>query len=83
MILLAVVVLFIALAFPFGGTYTTELMSWGNLPATGTTSLCRRHGLWSLGWSAETKGLEQIEAILFVLMPSPVVFTDLSAPGFS
>jgi hypothetical protein len=83
MILLAVVVLLIALAFPFGGTYITELMSRCNLPATVANRLCQRLGLRGLGRPAKTKGLEQVEAVLFILVPIPVVFADLPASAFS
>jgi len=83
-ILLAVVVLLIALAFPFGGTYITEPMSRDKLPATGTTgdAFLFRQLRYSCRPS-EFELIEQIEAVLFVLMPSPMLLTNLSAPAFS
>ena len=83
MIFLTVVALLIALAFPFNGAYITELMPRGNLPATVSNRLCRQLEFRGLGWSAKTKGLEQIEAVLFILMSAPVQLAYLPAPAFS
>ena len=82
-ILLAVVVLLIALAFPFGGTYITEPMSRGDLPATVAAGrFLLRHGFPYPCWSSEFELIEQVEAVRFVFVPIPVVFADLSAPAF-
>jgi len=83
MILLAVVVLLIALAFPFGGTYITEPMSRDKLPATGTPgNILLRYGLSYPCRPSEFERIEQIEAILFILMLAPVVLTDLPSLAF-
>ena len=78
-ILLAVVVPLIALACPFGGTYITELMSQGNLPATGTTGDLFHNGLAYPCRPSEIELIEQIKAVLFVPMPAPVIFAYLPA----
>ena len=80
--LLVVVILPLALALMLGCTEITEPMSGWKFPATGTTILCRRLGLRGLGRSAKTKPIEQIEAVLFILMPSPVIFAYLTAYPF-
>ena len=83
MILLAVVVLLIALAFPFGGTYITELMSRGNLPATGTPgNILLRYGLSYPCRPSEFELIEQIKAIPVVQVLAPMMFADLPAPAF-
>jgi hypothetical protein len=77
MTFLAMVVLLIALAFPFGSTYITELMFRSNLPAAIANRLCHWLGLAYPCRPSEFELIEQVEAVLFVLMPAPVVFREL------
>ena len=79
-ILPVVVGLPLAPSLPFCCTYLAELAPWQTFPATSTTGdvllpLCLLRQYWPL----EAKGIEQAEAVLSVLVPVEMLFTNLAA----